>query len=328
VTGRSNTKNLSGETSLGESSVGLLTQRHKARVALREFFEARSYLEVDTPTLVECPGLDAHVHSLGKVERPGKASFLITSPELHMKRLIAAGLPRIYQVAHCYRAEELGAWHQPEFLMLEWYRTGGCFDDLILETEELVRTITLALRTDGKLVRGDAGIESDVTGPFLRMQVADAFREFAGIEDVSGLASDDPLEFFQLLVDRVEPALARLGRPVCLTHYPLSQAGLARPSAEFPGFAERFELYAAGIELCNGFAELTDAAEQRRRFEIEVTRRMAAREPVYPIDEAFLGALERGMPDTVGNALGLDRLIALALGASGIHDVLPFPDPV
>jgi elongation factor P--(R)-beta-lysine ligase len=303
----------------------LLAQRHRAKAAVRAFFETRDFLEVDTPSVVICPGLDAHVHSLGRVEGTKPPSYLITSPELHMKRLLASGHSRIYQLAHCFRAEELGTWHEPEFLMLEWYEAGATFDNLLAQTEELVRAVALTLEPRGILSRADAPFVANVNEPFLRLTIPEAFREFAGVGDVVDLARTNAGRYFELLIDKVEPGLARLGRPVALTHYPLSQAGLARASASSPGLAERFELYAAGIELCNGFAELTDPIEQRRRFLAEQERRREANEPLYPIDEDFMAALERGMPEAVGNALGFDRLIALALGANGIADIVSFP---
>jgi elongation factor P--(R)-beta-lysine ligase len=299
--------------------------RHRARKAARSFFEERGFQEVDTPSLVVCPGLDAHVHSLGRVEVLGEARYLITSPEFHMKRLLVAGLERIYQFAHCFRAEELGTWHEPEFLMLEWYRVGANFDALLEETEELVRRISLEVAPSGRLVRADSGHEADVRLPFLHLELGEAFRTYANVTDVRELAQDEPEQYFQILVDKIEPALASLGRPVFLKHYPISQAGLARAVPSAPGYAERFELYAAGIELCNGFGELTEPVEQRRRFEQELERRRGASEPTYPIDEEFLSALERGLPEAAGNALGFDRLLALCLGTLGLKGSVPFP---
>lgn len=299
--------------------------RHRAKRAARLFFEAHSYEEVDTPSLVFCPGLDAHVHSLGAIEVHGEPRHLITSPEFHMKRLLADGAERIYQFARCFRAEELGTWHQPEFLMLEWYRVGSSFSELLRETEELVRTIGCELAPDGILRRGDRELVVDIRAPFIQLEVAEAFRQYAHVEDVVRLAQDEPEEYFQLFVDRVEPALASFGQGVLLTHYPISQAGLARALPHAPDFSERFELYVAGVELCNGFGELTDPVEQRSRFERERARRFRAGEPLYPIDEDFLGALSRGLPASVGNALGFDRLVALCVGGHGLQASLPFP---
>jgi lysyl-tRNA synthetase class 2 len=155
--------------------------------------------------------------------------------------------------------------------------------------------------------------------------VRDAFRRWAGIRDASRLARRNPNRFFELLVGRVEPKLARLPRPVFLCDYPISQAALARPSPSDPSVAERFELYAGGIELSNGYGELTDPVEQEKRFRAERARRKATRRRVYPLDERFLGALREGMPRSGGNALGVDRLVMLALGAKSVQEVVAFP---
>jgi lysyl-tRNA synthetase class 2 len=154
--------------------------------------------------------------------------------------------------------------------------------------------------------------------------VASAFRRYAGVEDAVGLAERDESRYFELLVTRVEPALARRRRPVFLTNYPKSQAALARASTSQPGTAERFELYLAGVEICNGFSELTDVREQRRRFQRERAERRGAGRPVYPLDRRFLAALEEGMPPAAGNALGVERLLMLALGVDGIEQVMAF----
>lgn len=312
------------ESELG-ARASIARLRHRAKRAARLTFEAQGYLEVDTPSLVVCPGLDAHVHSLGGIQVHGSTRYLTTSPEFHMKRLLAEGAERIYQFAHCFRAEELGTWHQPEFMMLEWYRAQASFTELLQQTEDLVRTIALELAPDGTMKRRDLGLEVDIRAPFVHLEVADAFRKFAGVDDVARLAAADPEEYFQVFVDRVEPALASFREGVLLKHYPISQAGLARARPEAPDFAERFELYVAGVELCNGFGELTDPLEQRRRFEAELLRRQVASEPAYPIDEDFLAALARGLPACVGNALGFDRLVSLCVGGDGLEVALPFP---
>ncbi len=301
-----------------------LLARDRARRAVRRYFEEQQFLEVETPTFVPCPGLDAHVHALASVERAARRDYLITSPELHMKRLLVGGLPRVYQLARVFRAEELGRYHQPEFSLLEWYRAFSGVDDMLNDTEELVRRVAEAvagkpeLRVDGRCL--------SLTGPFLRRRVDAAFLEFAGVDDVTALIASDEARYFELLVSAVEPGLARLERPVFLTHYPVAHAALARRDPTDPRFAERFELYAGGVELCNGFGELTDGAEQRARFEQERTRRARASEPVYPLDERFLAALDEGMPRASGNALGFDRLVALAAGSDDIALTLAFPD--
>lgn len=291
----------------------------RARSEVRSFFEENDFIEVVTPSLVPCPGLDSHVHSLGSISVNGQQRYLITSPELAMKRLLTSGIGRMYQFAHCYRAEENGAWHEPEFTMLEWYRAYASWTETMSDTEELVRRVIGLARASGWSDAPLLGPE-----PFARMHVSEAFRKFAGETASMQLAERDTDRFFQLLVDRVEPALAELDCPIFLTHFPLCLAALARPCQEEPGTAERYELYFRGVELCNGFGELTNHDEQRARFIMEQQRREAAGEEVYPLDERFLRALQEGMPQCSGNALGIDRLIALASGAANIRDVLAF----
>jgi len=296
-----------------------LVERALALRAVRGFFEARAFLEVTTPVRVPTPGLDANVNAL----RSGR-DWLITSPEHHMKRLLVGGLPRVFQLTPCFRADESGAWHEPEFAMLEWYRAFSDHEQIMHDTELLVFEVTRSLTGGTSLEH--AGRRIDVTPPFRRVSVAAAFRQYADGADALALAETDETRYFELLVDRVEPGLARSKKPVFLTDYPRSQAALARPSPKNPRTAQRFELYVGGVELSNGFSELTDAREQRRRFQAERQHRRAARQPVYALDERFLGALTEGMPRSGGNALGLDRLIMLVCGARTIAEVMAFPD--
>lgn len=293
-----------------------LFARHKAAQAARQFFEEEGFIEVETPTFVPSPGLDPHVHSLAAVHRGDRTDYLITSPEFHMKRLLVGGLSRIFQLARCYRSEELGPIHEPEFTMLEWYRAFSDYSVMLDDTEELVTRVFSAL----------AANRAQLERPFRRLSVLEAFARFAPDQDPLALLSEDPGQYFQVLVDRVDPGIAALPGPTFLVEFPLSLAGLARRCPHDERFAERFELYVDGIELCNGYGELTDAAEQRARFEAEVARRKEAGEPVYPLDEKFLNALEEGLPPSSGNALGFDRLVALALGLPAIGRTLAFTD--
>ncbi len=208
--------------------------------------------------------------------------------------------------------------------MLEWYRAFCGYEPVLRDTERLVSDVVTTLSGTRHLdVRGTL---VDMEPPFLRLTMRAAFAEHAGVSDALELAQLDEDHFFELLVSQVEPALAEYPKPVFITEYPLCQAALARPCPHEPRAADRFELYVAGVELCNGFAELTDPHEQRRRFEAELERRQREREPAYPIDERFLDALNEGMPRAAGNALGLDRLVMLALGAESISEVMAFPD--
>lgn len=294
-----------------------LKRRAQALSAAREFFVGQGYLEVTTPVRVLAPGTDVYLEPQACGDQ-----WLITSPEFHLKRLLVGGLPRIFEFAACTRRDEVGPWHQPEFQMLEWYRLYQTFDQLLDETEALVMHLARALgagpalKVDGKLVQLERGFE--------RITVSEAFRSFARVDDVVSLAADNEDEYFQLMVDKVDPALARLPRPVLLTHYPLSQAALSTPSPDHSGCAERFELFIGGIELCNGYGELTCSITQRQRFEDDVRKRRQKGLASLPIDEGLLAALDEGMPPCSGNAVGFDRLVAVLLDQP-LAEVVSFP---
>jgi lysyl-tRNA synthetase class 2 len=292
-----------------------LAQRHRALAAVRAYFEEHGFLEVETPVRVPAPNLDANV-----VPLHAEGGFLITSPEHHLKRLLVGGLPRVFQIARCSRSEELGPWHEPEFTLVEWYRSFVGFDRVMSDTEELVCRVAEVVRGRREL-RSPGGSPVPLHPPFERCTVREAFLRFAGIHDAVELAQEDEDRYFQLYVDHVEPGLAGLPAPVFLTEFPATQAALARLSLRDPTVAERFELCFSGVELCNGYGELTDPVEQRRRFEIEAARRG----PGVALDEAFLAALEEGLPPCAGNALGFDRLLALSLGVEDIQQVVAFP---
>ncbi|HSU39100.1 MAG TPA: amino acid--tRNA ligase-related protein, partial [Polyangiaceae bacterium] len=244
--------------------------------------------------------------------------------ELALKRLLVGGLPRIFELARVLRADEQGPLHEPEFTLLEWYRAFAGFEAVLADTERLVARVARRVRGRAELVLPD-GRRVDARPPFERLSVREAFRRHAGVADAAALAADDESRYFELLVGRVEPALERLTRPVFLLDYPLSQAALARPSPRDPSVAERFELYAGGVELSNGYGELTDPVEQARRFRAERRARRAAGRPTYPTDERFLAALREGMPPSSGNALGVDRLVMLVTGAKSIAEIVAFP---
>jgi lysyl-tRNA synthetase class 2 len=286
---------------------------------VRRFFESRGFLEVETPVLVPSPGLEVHLDAFEVAGGDrGAPRWLVTSPEYQMKRLLADGWGRIFQIARCFRRGEVGALHNPEFSMVEWYRANASIGDVMSDTEQLVAAVTgsevhLGPRT--VLLRP----------PFERLSVCEAFERFAGWppnRTLAAAASDDA-SYFRTLVDRVEPALAAFDHAVFLVDYPAAQASLARTKPEDARFAERFELYVAGVELCNGFGELVDPAEQRARMIRDQGERAKRNLPVYPVDERFLDDLSR-VPPSAGNALGLDRLVALAAGATTIGEVLAF----
>jgi elongation factor P--(R)-beta-lysine ligase len=294
----------------------------RARIVrlIRAFFESRGFLEVETPTLLPSPGLDVHLSAFEVAAARG-TRYLSTSPEYQMKRLLADGWPRIFQIAKAYRRDEVGERHSPEFTMLEWYRAPAGVEDVMRDTEQLLAAVTGgAIRLEGRTI--------DTRPPLSRMTVCEAFERFARIapDETLSLSETDEDRFFRLLVDEVEPALARLDHAVFLTEYPAAQASLARKKPGDARVAERFELYAAGVELCNGFGELTDPAEQRARLTRDQEARKDRGLPVYPLDVRFLEALERGLPPCAGNALGVDRLVALACGTTEIRAVMAFAD--
>lgn len=290
--------------------IEVLRLRAKAMEAVRRFFTERDFVEVETPAIVPSPGLDVHLSAF-EVRDPGgrTVGWLATSPEYQMKRLLSAGAERIFQLCRSYRAEEHGRHHEREFTMLEWYRAHATSDDVVRDTEGLVTRVAEALGSP------DAAV---LSSPWDRMRVDEAFDRHAR----QRIDPADEETFFRIWAEEIQPALGA-ERPVVVTHWPASMASLAKLHPN--GTADRFEAFFRGIELCNGFGELTDAAEQRRRFERDQTQRREAGLPVYPIDERFLEALAGGMPESGGNALGIDRALMLLTGASSIQSVMPFP---
>ena len=307
-----------------------LRARARAQAAVRDWFGQMGFLEIETPSIVRNPGMDVHLAAPGVVDldgpslapqRPG--AWLITSPEYHLKRAVAAGHPRVFELARCFRAGERGARHQPEFTMLEWYRAWASLDDVLRDTEAVVRSVCALV--GGRALARRGGREVPLRAPFARITVREAFARWCPeVRDPIALARDDEEAYYALLSDRIEPALG-WDAPVFLTRYPACHASLARVCDDDPTVALRAELYVAGLELCNAFDELTDPVEQRRRFEDDQRTRAARGLPVYPLDEPFLAALEAGMPPSAGNALGFDRLLMLATGSDAIDDVVAFP---
>jgi lysyl-tRNA synthetase class 2 len=297
-----------------------LRKRADVLGAIREVFDGSGFVEVETPLVVQSPGLEVHLAAF-EVVGSSAPRYLSTSPEYHMKRLLAGGLPRIYQICRCFRRDEAGERHEPEFTMLEWYRAFAGAEAIMHDTEELVAHVARAVN-DGSTVVVRGGRAIDLAPPWDRLTVAEAFERHAGVrvEDVL----PDETRFFELLATRIEPALG-LDRPVFLTHWPRAMASLARLHPNDPSVAERVEAFAAGIELSNGFSELVDPVEQRARLEEDDRTRATLGLPRYPIDERFLGALAEGLPPSAGNALGVDRLVMLLLGEAHIEDVVAFP---
>ena len=290
----------------------VLELRATVLAAIRRFFADRDFTEVETPAIVPSPGLDLHLSAF-EVRNPGGAhvGWLATSPEYQMKRLLSAGARRIFQLGRSYRGKERGSHHEREFTMLEWYRANATSEEVMGDTEDLVAFVTCALDQPAP----------EVQPPWQRMTVAEALQFHAHVT-LDSLSGDDE-SFFRVWAEEVQPRLGN-ERPVIVTDWPASMASLAQLKGN--GMADRFEAFFRGVELCNGFGELTDATEQRRRFERDQAEREAAGVPVYPIDERFMADLERGMPPSSGNALGVDRLLMVLLGASSIQVVMPFPE--
>jgi len=327
--------------------------RLRARAAMvdatRHFFREAGFDEVETPALQVSPGLEPHLRAFAtELEEPFGGSrrlYLHTSPEFAMKKLLVAGVPRLFQLARVFRNGERAPTHHPEFTMLEWYRAGAGWraiaEDCIALLRACLDAVPPALRDPAGFRRG--GLTADPSGAWEMLSVAEAFARHAGIDVLAtvgdpaalgaaaaaigiapraGEAWDDL--FFRIFLDRVEPRLG-IGVPTVLHAYPASMAALARLDPDDPRVAERFEVYVCGLELANAFGELTDAAEQRRRFEADMDLKQRLYGERYPIDEDFLAALDHGMPEAAGIALGFDRLVMLATGAERIEDVLWVP---
>jgi elongation factor P--(R)-beta-lysine ligase len=305
------------------SLISSLEQRDALLRKLRAFFHERGFIEVETPLVADEIIPELHIEPITTAD----GRFLQASPELHMKRLLAAGSKAIFQITRSFRAGERGPMHNPEFTMVEWYRAG---DDMRAGIDLLDELTQTALATP----------------PCVRTSYTDAFKRVLNVDPhaatiaelsaaaaaskiavPSGMDSTDRDEWLNLLLATViEPQLGR-DRPEIIYHYPASQASLSRVTRNDQGreVAERFELYYHGIELANGFHELTDAGEQCRRFEEVNAARVADGRPALPLPETFLAALERGIPDCSGVALGFDRLLMLATGARSIDKVIAFP---
>ncbi len=292
---------------------GYLHTRHRMTAALRAYFDERGYLEVETPIRIPAPAPEAHIDPV-----PSDGWFLQTSPELCMKRLMAAGYPRIYQICRCFRQGERGGRHLPEMTMLEWYTANADYLDMMDQTEALILSAADTL-LDGVRILSYQGRRIDLSPPWERLRVSDAFSRYGG-GDMAAALQDN--RFDAVMGLDIEPHLG-VERPVFLMDYPLAQGALARRRAQAPDEVERFELYIAGLELCNAFSELTDPQEQRRRFVDERAARQAAGKTAAPMPEPFLTALA-SLPDCTGNALGVDRLAMLFADAVDIDAVSAF----
>ncbi|MEM1182035.1 MAG: EF-P lysine aminoacylase EpmA [Acidobacteriota bacterium] len=308
-----------------------LRRRAEILATIRAFFAERGVLEVDTPLLAASTVTDVHLESVAcQLPLAGRPTtfYLQTSPEFAMKRLLAAGSGAIYQLAKAVRSDERGRHHNPEFTMLEWYRPGYDHRQLMAEVDDLAQAV-LGTPSAERLSYGDAFLRHAEVDPH-RADVAElrrAARRTSFDVDAFGDETDRDFWLHVLGSQLVEPHLG-VGRPTLLFDYPASQAALARirpGRGGSPAVAERFELYIDGVELANGFHELLDAEEQRRRFENDLRERRERKLPEGPVDERLLAALWHGLPPCAGVALGVDRLVMLAAGADAIDEVIAFP---
>ena len=281
--------------------------------AIRAFFIDKDYLEVETPIRIPAPAPETHIDAVASGDW-----FLQTSPELCMKRLLAAGFARIFQICKCFRLGERGRLHLPEMTLLEWYRADSNYIDMMDECEALITAIARKIGSEEDILAYQ-GKEIRFTSPWPRISVSEAFEKFASIPVNAALERG---QFDDIMVQKIEPNLGH-ARPVFLYDYPASRGALARLKPQDLRYAERFELYIGGLEICNAFSELTDPTEQRRRFEHEQDQRRKAGKPVGPLPETFLAAL-KDLPTAAGNALGIDRLIMLFADAKHIAEVVSF----
>jgi len=308
---------------------------------IREFFWREKFIETDTPIAVALPGQEPELSpiqvALHDMQGSAYPHYLQTSPEFAMKKLLAAGFGKIFQICKCFRDyESFGGLHNPEFTMIEWYRVDATYQDIMDDTERLF-----------KHVAGESGVrtvawnghEIGIMGAWDRKIMRDVWREYVGVDLNDYLlapamrelargrgytvADDEPCDdvFYKIFLNEIGPKLG-MERPIFVCEYPVSMASLSRKCAHDPRYAERFELYIGGLELANAFGELTDAQEQKNRLEADRAKRAATGKEVYPVDPDFIAALESGIPDTGGIALGVDRMVMLFTGAHDINEVL------
>lgn len=328
-----------------KAKIARLKQRRAIISAIRSFFDGLDYLEVETPILQTSPCMDTHIHAFQTqykdVSLQSKQKlYLHTSPEFGMKKLLSAGLDRIYQICHVFRNADDTKLHSPEFTMIEWYNTDHRYEDLMDETIALIQHTAQAVGVDAYKWQGRS---VDVAAPWQKISVKECFALYAALDldiyldDRDGFAAaiaakglhvadDDGWDdlFHRVMLEYVEPHLG-MDQPVILYDYPKRLAALAQVKQSDPRYAERFEVYIAGVELANGFGELTDAKEQRRRFISEMDAKQSIYGERYPVDEHLIAALEQGLPACSGIALGIDRLVMLITGAAHINDVLWHP---
>jgi lysyl-tRNA synthetase class 2 len=293
------------------SLIPRIEQRAEIVFAVREFFRRSGFTEVTTPVRISAPAPELHINAI----RSGDA-FLRTSPELEMKCMLAAGYEKIFQIGPCFREKEIGRLHREEFTMLEWYEVGADCHKLIPFTSEMLRFVSRKVFGKSECMFNGATIDFE---GYEIIPLASAFAKFAK-KNLLEIVDDGKFE--EILLDMVEPALPK-DTPVFLSGYPAKFAALSKLSKDNPGFAERWELYLGGIEIANAYSELIDKSEQIRRFEETLLMKKEAGETVYPENKMFIEALEHGIPECAGCALGLDRLVMVLTGSDSIGQIMP-----
>lgn len=294
--------------------------REKVIDSIRKFFKDQDFHEVQTPILVPIPSIEPNLEVFKTQLRTSKGvkrdGFLIMSPEFSIKKLLAAGIGNCFEITHCFRnEEEVSSLHNPEFTMLEWYRVGADYRNIMEDFEKMFLEII------GKDKLAYQGKSYDLSRPWPRISVAEAFKKFARRDVLK--ASDE--DFYKIFFNDIEPKLAESKKPFFIYDYPLSQASLSRPKKEDPRFAERFEVFLAGLELGNCFSELIDAAAQKDRFERDLSERKRLGKTIYPIDNDLIAALSAGLPTVSGIAVGVDRLVMLAADVPSVAGTMFFP---
>jgi len=279
---------------------------------VRQFFVKEGYLEVETPHRIPAPAPESHIEAV-----PSDPWFLHPSPELCMKRMMAAGYDRIFQICRCWRERERGNKHLPEFTLLEWYKAGGDYRSLMSECEKLIRSVAAAIGLGEKIIF--RGRQIDLSNPWERISVKEAFHCYALTSVPEALEKS---LFDEIMVRDIEPNLG-VDKPTFIYDYPAQRGVLARLKKEDQTVAERFELYMGGLELANGFSELVDSQEQRKRFQAENENRKSNGKPIYSMPDKFLAELDE-MPPSAGIALGVDRLAMVFLDSEAIDEVVAF----
>lgn len=322
-----------------------LSARTRVVKSIRNFFDVAGFLEVETPQMVGLPGMEPHLTPFKTqlIDQAGKQTdmYMITSPEYAMKKILVSGAEKIFQICRSFRNRETDSeLHNPEFTLLEWYRAYASYEEIMKDTEDLVEYAVRA--ENGKAEINFKGNIVDVAAPWERKKVKDLFEEYAGIEredfenieklraavKKKGYAADEktPYEdlFYMVFLNEIEPKLG-FGKPIFVCDYPVRMAALSKKCEGDGRYAERFEAYVAGVEICNGFTELNDPAEQKERLSAEREQRLRAGMDDYAVDQSFITALEFGMPPSGGNALGVDRLAMLVTGTADIREMMFFP---